>query len=122
MESQDVGPRKNKRPWTEEEDEKLVETLLEFYDSGKYNAENGFKPGLNAAIEKALERKLSGSNIKAKPHIESRMKTLRSNFSIVHDMLTGKDTSGFGWDPERKVVTTSKDVWHGYLKVYMLDL
>ena len=33
-------------------------------------------------------------------------------------MVYGSNTSGFGWDPERKVVTADKEVWEEYLKVY----
>ncbi|XP_074353804.1 uncharacterized protein LOC141692764 isoform X2 [Apium graveolens] len=39
------GAGKNKRKWTEYEDEKLVEALLELVNTGKFKADNGFKPG-----------------------------------------------------------------------------
>ncbi|MFQ6619939.1 hypothetical protein Gotur_000392 [Gossypium turneri] len=36
--------------------------------------------------------------LKAKPNLESRIRTLKRDWSIVYDMLSGKNNSGFGWD------------------------
>ena len=36
---------------------------------------------------------------------------------IVHDMIYGSNTSGFGWDSERKVVVVEPEVWAAYLEV-----
>ncbi|KAK2662443.1 hypothetical protein Ddye_001017 [Dipteronia dyeriana] len=43
------------------------------------------------------------------------MKTLKTHFQIVHDMLTGPNCSGFGWDIEKKTVTVEKPVWDAYI-------
>ncbi len=50
-------------------------------------------------------------------HIESRLRTLKREFQILHDMLTGPNTRGFGWDNVRKCVTAKNDVWDGYVHV-----
>ncbi|GAY33387.1 hypothetical protein CUMW_284120 [Citrus unshiu] len=36
-------------------------------------------------------------------------------FRTIHEMLTGPNCSGFGWDPEKKIVTTEKTVWDAYV-------
>ncbi|MFQ6645874.1 hypothetical protein Gotur_019380 [Gossypium turneri] len=36
--------------------------------------------------------------LKAKPNLESRIRTLKRDWSIVYDMLSGKNNNGFGWD------------------------
>ncbi|TXG51732.1 hypothetical protein EZV62_024256 [Acer yangbiense] len=113
--SKTKGPGQNKRFWTEEEDNKLIESLLELNNDGRFKAEGSFKPGHLKELEKKLHEKLSGCDLLAKPHIESRMKTLKTNFQIVHDMLTGPNCSGFGWDTERKTVTAEKPVWDAYI-------
>ena len=77
------GAGKNKRKWTEEEDEKLVEALMELVNTGKFKADNGFKPGYLTFLESSLQTKLPTARIKGKPHIESRMKTLKKDFSAV---------------------------------------
>ncbi|PWA51283.1 hypothetical protein CTI12_AA465020 [Artemisia annua] len=112
------GAGKNKRPWTSEEDAKLIDALMELHVSGKYSgADNGFKPGYEKAVQALLDVSLPNSGLKADPHIKSRLKTLKKNFSIVHDMLSGTGaTSGFGWDPEKCVLSAPDDVWTAYLK------
>ncbi|MFQ6656651.1 hypothetical protein Gotur_026664 [Gossypium turneri] len=36
--------------------------------------------------------------LKARPNIESRIRVLKRDWSIVYDMLNGPNNSGFGWD------------------------
>ncbi|MFQ6666154.1 hypothetical protein Gotur_032624 [Gossypium turneri] len=38
------------------------------------------------------------------PNIESRIRLLKRDWSIVYDMLNGQNNSGFGWDDHRQVV------------------
>ncbi|GJX24995.1 hypothetical protein Tco_0231291 [Tanacetum coccineum] len=108
---------RNKRTWTAEEDQKLIEALMVLHATGKYGAENGFKPGYNQAVQNLLDISIPNSGLKADPHIKSRLKTWRTKFSIMHDMVFGSNTSGFGWDTEKCVLTAPYDVWDSYLKV-----
>lgn len=110
------GAGRNKRKWTELEDEKLVESLLELVNNGAYKADNGFKPGYLGFLENSLSVKLPDSGLKGKPHIESRLKTLKKDFTMVYDLRYG-NTSGFGWNAENQLVTASRDVWAEYAKV-----
>ncbi|MBA0783706.1 hypothetical protein Gotri_001375 [Gossypium trilobum] len=48
-----------------------------------------------------LEKVLPHSMLKAKPNLESRIKTLKRDWAIVYDMLNGKDNSDFGWDDHK---------------------
>ncbi|KAF4374433.1 hypothetical protein G4B88_012822 [Cannabis sativa] len=110
------GPGQNKRFWSEDEDKHLNESLMELNNEGKFKAEGNFKPGHLRAIEVKLKERMPGCDIQAKPHIESRMKTLNTHFQIVHEMLTGPFCSVFGWDSNRKTVTAEKPVWDAYLQ------
>ncbi|GKB66653.1 hypothetical protein Tco_0928065 [Tanacetum coccineum] len=58
-----------KRTWTKEEDEKLMDALLQLHVSGKYAADNGFKPGYKQDVETLLDASLLNSGLKAEPHI-----------------------------------------------------
>ncbi|KAK1562788.1 hypothetical protein Q3G72_017129 [Acer saccharum] len=116
--SKTKDPDQNKRFWTEEEDKKLIEPLLELNNNGRFKAEGSFKPGHLKELEKKLHEKLPRCDLLAKPHIESRMKTLKTHFHIVHDMLTGSNCSGFGWDIEKKTVTAEKPVWDAYIQQF----
>ncbi|KAK6137558.1 hypothetical protein DH2020_028700 [Rehmannia glutinosa] len=110
------GRGKNKRKWKYEEDARLVEALLDMVNLGNYKAENGFKPGYLNYVEEKMQASLPNSGLKAKPHIESRIKTLKRDFHIVYDMLNGPNTSGFGMDPIKKCITAEKTVWDSYLQ------
>ncbi|XP_059638952.1 uncharacterized protein LOC132281246 [Cornus florida] len=110
------GAGNNKRMWTDEEDMKLIEALLDLHNTGLYNADRGFKPGHVTAVEKILAVTLPYSYLKANPHIKSRMKTLKTHFVTVHDMLHGPNTSGFGYDNLNHCVVAEKSVWDAYLQ------
>ncbi|KHF97268.1 Chaperone DnaK [Gossypium arboreum] len=57
-----------------------------------------------------LEKVLPNAMLKAKPNLESRIRTLKKDWSIVYDMLSGKNNSGFGWDEHRQLVVTEDAV------------
>ncbi|KAJ8440462.1 hypothetical protein Cgig2_013621 [Carnegiea gigantea] len=70
---------------------------------------------LNTVAEK-LKAKLSESSLKAQPPVHSRLRHVKSIYNIVHDMVVRSYTSGFGWDPETKLVVVEKEVWKAYVK------
>ncbi|PON47319.1 Myb/SANT-like domain containing protein [Parasponia andersonii] len=110
------GPGQNKRFWTEEEDAKLIKSLLELHNEGTFKAEGNFKLGQLKELEKALATKLPQCDLQAKPHIESRMRTLKTHFQVICEMLTGPNCSKFGLDPDKKMVTAEKPIWDEYLQ------
>ncbi|KAL4590011.1 hypothetical protein LXL04_002929 [Taraxacum kok-saghyz] len=115
----DRGPGKNKRKWNDIEDEKLVEAMVDILNSGShFKSDIGFKPGFFGAVETRLAVSLPNSGIKAKPHIESRIKTLKSDWSAVHDMMSWNNTSGLGWDSENKMLEAPQSVWQAYAQVH----
>ncbi|KAD3067808.1 hypothetical protein E3N88_35688 [Mikania micrantha] len=132
MESQldyERGPGKNKKKWNEKEDEKLVAAMLDVLNSGSnYKSDNGFKPGFFNAVEQQLAISLPNAGIKAKPHIESRIKTMKSDWSAIHDMLSWNNTSGFGWDYNNDMLDAPQPVhknaakWRGKKFPHYLDL
>ncbi|KAL8533878.1 hypothetical protein ACS0TY_010057 [Phlomoides rotata] len=107
MDSQNQETRgrcKNKRKCKYDEDAKLIEALLDMVNFGAYKADNGFNPGHLNYVEEKLKVSLPNSGLKAKPHIESRIKTLKKDFHIILDMLNGSNTSGFGMYPIKNVL------------------
>nr|KAJ0200969.1 hypothetical protein LSAT_V11C600299580 [Lactuca sativa] len=108
---------RNKHTWTTEEDAKLIEALLELDVSEKYGgADNGFKPSYLKVVQQLLDVSLPNSGLKVGPHIKSRMKTWKKHFNIVHEMVYGTNTSGFGWDTDKWCVTADAEVWDEYIK------
>ncbi|MFQ6644950.1 hypothetical protein Gotur_020141 [Gossypium turneri] len=63
-----------------------------------------------------LEKALPNAMLKDRPNIESRIRFLKRDWSIVYDMLNGQNNSGFGWDDHRQVVVAEDAVWDSYLK------
>ena len=119
MEEDGRDPGKNKKRWTTMEDAKLVEAMLDVVNEGLYKADNGFKPGFLQAVEEALSKLLPNTGIKPKPHIESRMKTMKKDWIIIYDMMNNH-TNWFGnftLDYDKVCVTAASDVWESYLQV-----
>ncbi|PPD77873.1 hypothetical protein GOBAR_DD25185 [Gossypium barbadense] len=94
-----------------EEDAALVASMVDLHNLGTFNADTGFKAGYLNELEKILEKVLPNAMLKSKPNLESRIKTLKRDWSIVYDMLSGKNNSGFGWD-EHKQLVVAEDASH----------
>ncbi|KAK1361226.1 hypothetical protein POM88_045700 [Heracleum sosnowskyi] len=83
------GAERNKRKWADDEDEKLVEALMELVNTGNFKADNGFKFGYLTFLENSLQIKFPKSGLKGKPHIKSRINTLKKNFGAVTEGMCG---------------------------------
>ncbi|KAG8490390.1 hypothetical protein CXB51_013698 [Gossypium anomalum] len=90
--------RGTKRKWVPEEDAALVACMVDLHNARTFNADTGFKGGYLNELEKMIEKVLPNAMLKAKPNLKSRIRTLKRDWSIVYDMLSGKNNSGFGWD------------------------
>ncbi|MFQ6636951.1 hypothetical protein Gotur_012584 [Gossypium turneri] len=87
--------RGTKKKWVPEEDAALVACMVNLHNVGTFNADTGFKAGYLNKLEKMLEKVLPNAMLKAKPNLESRIGTLKRDWSIVYDMLSGKNNSSF---------------------------
>ncbi|PPD98891.1 hypothetical protein GOBAR_DD04105 [Gossypium barbadense] len=108
--------RGSKRKWVPEEDAALVSCMVDLHNVGTFNADTGFKAGYLNELEKMLEKALPRAMLKAKPNIESRIRCLKREWSVVYDMLNGQNNSGFGWDEHRQLVVAEDAVWESYVK------
>ncbi|CAI9295719.1 unnamed protein product [Lactuca saligna] len=61
------------------EDAKLVEALVNMVNMRGFKADNGFKFGYLQHLENTLKEKIPSSSILGKPHIESRIKTMKKD-------------------------------------------
>ncbi|MBA0843931.1 hypothetical protein Goarm_001073, partial [Gossypium armourianum] len=50
--------------------------------------------------------------LKAKPNLESRIRTLKMDWATVYDLLSGKDNSSFGCDEHRQMVVAKDAIWN----------
>ncbi|PPD99546.1 hypothetical protein GOBAR_DD03437 [Gossypium barbadense] len=108
--------RGTKRKWVPEEDAALVSCIVDLHSVGTFNADIRFKAGYLNELERMLQKALPNAMLKAKPNIESRIRLLKREWSIVYDMLNGQNNSGFGWDEHRQLVVVEDAVLDSYLK------
>ncbi|KAK0604300.1 hypothetical protein LWI29_014283 [Acer saccharum] len=98
----------NRRAWSKVEEEALL-TILEntIKDEARCDT-SSFKVGTMTQIEKTPTTMLPDSGLRANPHINSKMRLWKKQYSIVYDML---NVSGFGWNDIKKCVEVdSNDV------------
>ncbi|MBA0729694.1 hypothetical protein Golax_022844 [Gossypium laxum] len=69
-----------------------------------------------------LENFLPHAVLKAKPNLESRIRTLERDWAIVYDMFSGKDNNSFGWDQHRQMVVAEDAVWNSYISPVNSDI
>ena len=98
------------RKWMYEEDLILVSCMVDLHNIGNYNTDTCFKIGYLLELEKMMARKIPNCKLEGKPHIKSRIQTLKKNWSIIFDMIQGCGNSGFGWDSTRNMITTEEAV------------
>ncbi|KAK5825245.1 hypothetical protein PVK06_020057 [Gossypium arboreum] len=103
--------RGTKKKWVPEEDAALVAFMVDLHNVGTFNADMGFKSDYLNELEKLLEKFLPHAILKAKPNLELRIRKLKRDWSIVYDMLSGKNNSNFGWDEHRQLVV-AEDTSH----------
>ncbi|KHG00054.1 hypothetical protein F383_19930 [Gossypium arboreum] len=89
--------------------------MVDLHNAGTFNADMGFKVGYLNELEKMVEKVLPNAMLKAKPNLGSRIRTLKRDWSIDYDMLSGKNNSGFGWDEHRQLVVAEDAVWNSYI-------
>ena len=108
------GRGMNKHFWTIAEDAILVESLQELNQNTMWKADCGFKNGYLAQLETMMEAKLPNCGLKASPHIESQVKTLKAKYCALHELLS---QSGFGWNDEHMMLMCEKNVYDKWVKV-----
>ncbi|XP_050363874.1 uncharacterized protein LOC126782612 isoform X2 [Argentina anserina] len=110
----ETNKKGNRRIWTKEEESALLGILEDLVTKG-YRHENGtFKSGTLSQVENALHKLFPDCGLKAKPHIESKMKILKRQFHIVYEMV---NKAGFKWNNEKKcVMVDTEKTWKAYLK------
>ncbi|MBA0650083.1 hypothetical protein Goklo_017566 [Gossypium klotzschianum] len=91
------------RKWALEEDVASVACMVDLHNVGTFNADTRFKADYLNELEKMLEKVLPHAMLKAKPNLESRIRTLKRVWLIIYDMLRGKNND-FGWDEHRQLV------------------
>ncbi|KAL2252594.1 UNVERIFIED_CONTAM: hypothetical protein Sindi_0054100 [Sesamum indicum] len=100
--------------WTTLEEECPVAALKNLVVTG-WKCDNGLRNGYLGQLETYIRKHFPQSNIKAEPHISSKLHVWKKQYSTLTTMLT---RSGFGWTESRNMVKIEDDViWDDYVKV-----
>ncbi|MBA0749409.1 hypothetical protein Gogos_003341 [Gossypium gossypioides] len=83
--------------------------MVNLHNVGTFNTDMRFNASYLNELERMLENILPHAMLKAKPNLESKIRTLKRDWAIVYDILSGKDNSDFGSDEHRQFVVV-KDV------------
>ncbi|CAL5346250.1 unnamed protein product [Camellia sinensis] len=102
---------KPQRFWNHREEVFLITTMKDVIASNpRWKLDNNqFRAGFYNECEKKILSALPGTDLRASPHIDSKIKFWRKQYNALQDML---NMSGFGWNDEQKMVLVdSDDVW-----------
>ncbi|KAL8481758.1 hypothetical protein ACS0TY_028055 [Phlomoides rotata] len=108
------APR-SRRSWSKIEEDALIQCLVEIVNSG-WKADNGFKVGFQWELEKGMKKLLTGTDLVANPHINSKIHVWNKEYGALSDLLS---KSGIGWNDSTHTidVTNELDVWEACKKV-----
>ncbi|KIJ22758.1 hypothetical protein M422DRAFT_276769 [Sphaerobolus stellatus SS14] len=99
--------------WSEAEDAKLVEVLLEEQANGQ-QAESGWKKAVWTKVIIALHQESPASKNKTADKAKTRYDRLKGDYKAVKAL---PDQSGFGWDDGKQRVTAPDSVWEPLIEV-----
>ncbi|KAG5562269.1 hypothetical protein RHGRI_005111 [Rhododendron griersonianum] len=97
-----------RRFWNKREEEFLLNTMKDLViENPMWKLDCGmFKGGFFKECEKKIILRFPGTDLRASPHIDSKIKTWRKQYNLLQDMIK---SSGFGWDDSEKMVLVDSD-------------
>lgn len=109
-----VRAQHSRRSWTVQEEQQLIVGLKDLVSRG-LKCDNGFKTGYLTVLEQHLAAQFPGCDLKADPHIASKIHVWKRNYGSLSTMLS---RSGFGWNNTSHIIEVTDDqIWHEYVKV-----
>ncbi|KAG8367418.1 hypothetical protein BUALT_Bualt16G0069800 [Buddleja alternifolia] len=104
---------KSRRTWSIAEEHALA-TAMKDLITGGWKCDNGFRTGYQGFLECAMLQAFPGINIRADPHINSKIHVWKKNHASIATMLS---RSGFGWnDASSTLDVESDEFWDNYVK------
>ncbi|OMO99550.1 hypothetical protein COLO4_13230 [Corchorus olitorius] len=94
----------SKHVWTPDKDDVLVSLLVDISNDNKWRADNGtFRTGYLTELERRMQERIPGCQVKGQPHIFSRIKLWKRQYGEIVVMM-GDKGSGLGWNEKDKCI------------------
>ncbi|KAL8494928.1 hypothetical protein ACS0TY_019194 [Phlomoides rotata] len=99
-----------RRSWTKIEEDVLIHCLTNVVNQG-WKVENGFRAGFQRELERGMRKLLSGTDIVALPHINSKIHVWKKEYGALSDLLS---KSGIGWNSTTSMIEVEDEaIWDG---------
>ncbi|KAK1387370.1 hypothetical protein POM88_015548 [Heracleum sosnowskyi] len=100
---------RNRRTWTLVEEKALIDSYYLIIADG-YKLDNGkYKTGYLLELEKYMIKFIPGTDLREKPHIDSKIKIWKKIWGSIYSALA---TSGIAWNDSHKILSINdEDVW-----------
>lgn len=112
------GRGKNKCFWSEEEVQALIEVLQDIACDPAWKTDSGFRSNYMAEVHKRILIKIPTFTKQVTPHLESKIKWLKTKFHVINDMLR---ESGCQWNEMEQKIACERQWFDSYSKVSLLS-
>ncbi|KAI8559087.1 hypothetical protein RHMOL_Rhmol04G0147600 [Rhododendron molle] len=107
-----------RRPWSDEEEDKLLTNLTSLVDQGVWQTDNGeFRDSYLGIFKNEISVSFPQVSIN-EIHIERRIKKWKSDFFILDAMLR---RPGFEWNPNENKLIVENKIWNKFVQVSTLQ-
>ncbi|KAK9713818.1 hypothetical protein RND81_06G053100 [Saponaria officinalis] len=107
------APVRRLETWDTERVPKGKKIILELNNGPQWKAEGSFKNGFKNKLEDILNQKFLGCEIKAVPHIESKIKWFKDKYNVLTEMFR---TFGFSWDDEKHMIKYERQSYDDFCR------
>ncbi|GJU74823.1 Myb/SANT-like domain-containing protein [Tanacetum coccineum] len=105
------GRGRQKCYWEESETQLLIEVLQEMACDPSWKTDNGFRSNYMSEVHRRILVKRPTFSKKVSPHIESKVKWLKTKFHVINDMLK---YSGCQWNDVDNKIACERDWYVNY--------
>lgn len=107
----------SRRIWSPEEEKVLLVSLKSLVAQG-YKSDNGFRIGYLKKLEEAMKMEFPFSNIKAEPHIRSKLTAWKKTYGAIMSILS-RSGVGFNVHGDEKI-DADPEAWEEIIRVYLI--
>nr|GEW71026.1 hypothetical protein [Tanacetum cinerariifolium] len=109
------GHRRNKCFWTEEETIVLIQVLQDIARDPSWTTPGGFKSNYMCEVHRRMVSKMPTFTKQPSPHIESRVKWLKTKFFVINDMVKH---IGCQWNKVEKKIICEREWYESYCQTH----